>query len=190
MAPHLASSVRLANDSLVKPKRLQRFCIPTSSPFTVLPARTRILIWSCLSSAELRCKNESTRRAIAAEGHIKNWITDRGRLAAAHEQGLVHRDIKPANILLEEGVERVTITDFGLARAVDDASMTCSGVIAGTPQYMSPEQARAASRSMLAAICFRSAACCMPCAPVARRSALRQLTGIASDYQRESNFSL
>ncbi len=63
-------------------------------------------------------------------------------LAAAHDQGLVHRDIKPANILLEEGVERVTITDFGLARAVDDASMTCSGVIAGTPQYMSPEQTR------------------------------------------------
>jgi serine/threonine-protein kinase len=63
-------------------------------------------------------------------------------LAAAHEQGLVHRDIKPANILLEEGVERVTITDFGLARAVDDASLTCSGVIAGTPQYMSPEQTR------------------------------------------------
>ncbi len=63
-------------------------------------------------------------------------------LAAAHEQGLVHRDIKPANILLEQGVERVAITDFGLARAVDDASMTRSGVIAGTPQYMSPEQAR------------------------------------------------
>ncbi len=63
-------------------------------------------------------------------------------LAAAHEQGLVHRDIKPANILLEQGVERVAITDFGLARAADDASMTRSGVIAGTPQYMSPEQAR------------------------------------------------
>lgn len=63
-------------------------------------------------------------------------------LAAAHAQGLVHRDIKPANILLEEGVERVAITDFGLARAVDDATITHSGVIAGTPQYMSPEQAR------------------------------------------------
>ena len=62
-------------------------------------------------------------------------------LAAAHAQGLVHRDIKPANILLENGVERVQITDFGLARAADDASMTRSGVIAGTPQYMSPEQA-------------------------------------------------
>ena len=63
-------------------------------------------------------------------------------LAAAHAQGLVHRDIKPANILLEDGVERVKITDFGLARAADDASLTRSGVIAGTPQYMSPEQAR------------------------------------------------
>ena len=63
-------------------------------------------------------------------------------LSAAHEQGLVHRDIKPENILLEEGVERVMITDFGLARAVDDNTVTQHGVIAGTPMYMSPEQAR------------------------------------------------
>src|SRR6266480_1542432 len=62
-------------------------------------------------------------------------------LAAAHAQGLVHRDIKPANILLENGVERVKITDFGLARAAADASLTQSGVVAGTPHYMSPEQA-------------------------------------------------
>lgn len=63
-------------------------------------------------------------------------------LAAAHAQGLIHRDIKPANILLENGVERVKITDFGLARVADDASLTQSGVVAGTPHYMAPEQAR------------------------------------------------
>ncbi|MCY2962888.1 MAG: serine/threonine-protein kinase [Planctomycetota bacterium] len=67
--------------------------------------------------------------------------TARG-IAAAHALGLIHRDIKPGNILLENGSEpRVKITDFGLARTADDASLSQSGVVAGTPMYMSPEQA-------------------------------------------------
>ncbi len=66
-------------------------------------------------------------------------------LATAHKQGLIHRDIKPANILLENGVERVKITDFGLARAINDnLNLSYAGSVSGTPPYMSPEQAKGA----------------------------------------------
>src|SRR5688572_19505670 len=72
-------------------------------------------------------------------------------LAAAHAQKKIHRDIKPANILLAVAPGNTTaaaaegtvkITDFGLARAFDDARFTQTGFITGTPLYMSPEQAR------------------------------------------------
>ena len=62
-------------------------------------------------------------------------------LQAAHDAGLVHRDIKPANILLEASTGRCKITDFGLARTIEDESLTRTGMIAGTPHYMAPEQA-------------------------------------------------
>ena len=66
-------------------------------------------------------------------------------LSVAHKKGLIHRDIKPANIWLETESNTVKILDFGLVRATDeDPQLTCTGMIAGTPCFMSPEQSRGA----------------------------------------------
>jgi serine/threonine protein kinase len=62
-------------------------------------------------------------------------------LAAAHEAGVIHRDIKPQNILIET-TGGLKITDFGIARLNEGRGMTAEGAVIGTPDYMSPEQAR------------------------------------------------
>lgn len=93
---------------------------------------------------------ESLRVRLGSGGRlpVRESITIAEQIAAglqyAHDNGVIHRDIKPENILLADG--SVSIVDFGLARVFNDAavrSLTDTGVVVGTPPYLSPEQANA-----------------------------------------------
>jgi len=143
MAPHLASVVAArkrfgrearATAAIVHPNVMPILQVDSNGhlPFLVMP-------YVDCESLQDRLDREG---ALPILDVLRIGVQVARGLAAAHAQGLVHRDVKPANILLERGVERVMLTDFGLARAVDDATLTRSGLIAGTPHYMSPEQAR------------------------------------------------
>ncbi|MEO3742784.1 ricin-type beta-trefoil lectin domain protein [Plantactinospora sp. B5E13] len=106
-----------------------------------------------------------------------------GALRAAHRAGIMHRDVKPANILL--GTDgRIVLTDFGLATATEDTNLTLTGIVLGSPAYVSPERAMTGTvgpegdlwslgATLFAAVEGQS--------PYARPSSLMSLTALATE---------
>ncbi len=80
--------------------------------------------------------------ALPVEEAVRIWSEVGRGLHYAHEQGVIHRDVKPANIMLEQ-TGKVLVLDFGIAKALsaDGSSLTISGVVIGSLEYLSPEQA-------------------------------------------------
>src|SRR5918999_155696 len=100
-------------------------------------------VMACVDGVNLGRKLHDHGRLPVAE--TKRILREVGEaLAYAHARGVIHRDIKPDNILLEAETGRAMVTDFGIARAVQeggDVRLTATGVAIGTPAFMSPEQA-------------------------------------------------
>jgi len=103
------------------------------------------IVMRCVDGPSLRqLLTEHKRLSVGDAARIARQVAD--ALAYAHSEGIVHRDIKPDNILIDHKTGVVLVTDFGIAKAAQAAKagtgpLTTEGMVIGTPQYMSPEQA-------------------------------------------------
>ena len=106
------------------------------------PGDLLYIVMRCVDGPSLRQLLAANRRlSVSDAARVARQVAD--ALAYAHSEGIVHRDVKPDNILLDKR-GHVMVTDFGIAKAAQAATaaqLTTEGMIIGTPQYMSPEQA-------------------------------------------------
>jgi serine/threonine-protein kinase len=98
------------------------------------------LVMEYVAGTNLRAIIRDSRKLTVRDA-VTTALQIANALAYAHAHDIIHRDIKPANILVNARF-RAKITDFGIAAALDEASITLTGQIIGTAEYMSPEQAR------------------------------------------------
>ncbi len=99
------------------------------------------LVMQLIEGETLEQRLARTRQPLPPQEVARLGMQIAAGLSAAHARHMVHRDIKPANVLIEAETDRVKLTDFGLAIASDDVKLTQTGIVTGTPLYMSPEQA-------------------------------------------------
>ncbi|MFO1063449.1 MAG: protein kinase [Pirellulales bacterium] len=142
LAPHLAHSAAARRRFAREAQAAAAVLHPNVIPIFNVESEGKLpyLVMQYISGPSLQARVDDLG-PLSVQETLRIALQTAAGLFAAHAQGLVHRDVKPANILLEESVDRVILSDFGLARTVDDANLTRTGIVTGTPHYMSPEQA-------------------------------------------------
>ncbi len=142
--PDLAPSPTLAERFLREAQTIARLEHPNIVPLYKVGKQDGVLyiIMRCIDGPSLsQLLGLRKRLSVSDAARIARQVAD--ALAYAHTREIVHRDVKPDNILLDS-TGHVLVTDFGIAKAAQAASatqLTTEGMVIGTPQYMSPEQA-------------------------------------------------
>jgi len=135
---------RLANQNAASasPTRLAEMLVDGSREISPLD-REELASRSSVDESSTNIGGSSTGRGRAYYKQVAQWMADAAdALHYAHGQGIIHRDIKPANLILSfDG--RIMVADFGLAKTVDEESVTMTGALMGSLRYVSPEQAMA-----------------------------------------------
>jgi serine/threonine-protein kinase len=144
VSPELASSAALRQRFLREARTVARLRHPNIVDVYTAGEGGGLLyfIMQCVPGESLRDYLDREKRVPPARAAV--ILRDlAGALAYAHAQGIVHRDIKPENVLIDSRSGTAHLTDFGVARAFEatDDRMTGTGLILGSPRYMSPEQA-------------------------------------------------
>jgi tetratricopeptide (TPR) repeat protein len=144
VSPELAASAALRQRFLREARTIARLRHPSIVDVYTAGEDGGLLyfIMQCVPGESLRDYLDREKRVSPARATvILRDLAD--ALAYAHAQGVVHRDIKPENVLIDQRTGTAHLTDFGVARAFEatDDRMTGTGLIVGSPRYMSPEQA-------------------------------------------------
>jgi tRNA A-37 threonylcarbamoyl transferase component Bud32 len=144
LPPELAYRGEIRTRFLREAETAAQLSHPNIVPIYSVDERDGIVyfVMACVDGVNVARKlHEQGRLPIADARRILKEVGE--ALAYAHARGVIHRDIKPDNILVDSETGRAMVTDFGIARAVQegDARLTATGVAIGTPAFMSPEQA-------------------------------------------------
>jgi len=130
------------NAASASPTRLAEMLVEGSREISPID-REELASRSSADDSSTNVGSGSTGRGRAYYQQVARWMADAAdALHYAHGQGIIHRDIKPANLILSHD-GRIMIADFGLAKTVDEASVTMTGALLGSLRYVSPEQAMA-----------------------------------------------
>ncbi len=141
LPPHLAAHAPLRERFLREARTAARLSQPNIVQiFSVDEVGGFVFFVMAYVNGETLAHRVATRGALAPAEAARILREVAWALAYAHAQGVVHRDVKPENILLEQGMGRALVADFGIARLAHASGKTGVGEVLGTPEFMSPEQ--------------------------------------------------